>query len=203
MSDTTQFDLSAFAHIVHPSELEDKEEMEKRSAALQAVKSQMENLVSLLEAYVVDLASFDSKAKILAQREYQVKEGEYAVAQKEQGVYALEGDLQKQKEYIANANLDLKEREATLLANKDYLHEIEIAKQEYEDRKAEAIRQEHLLDEKAKSLETLNTRQQDLDAKEALIDRANQIDAERKRLLDVREERIKAKERQLLLNRQE
>lgn len=202
MNDTA-LDLSKFAHITHPSELDDKEELAKRSEALTTIKAMVQNLTSLLDAYVIELASFDSKTRILTQREYQVKEAEYEIAQKEQKVYALEGEIERQKEYIVTANKELKEREGALLANKDYLNEIEIAKQEYEDRRAEAIKQERILDEKTKTVAVVNKRQQELDEKEALIERASQVDAERKRLLDAREERIKLKERQLLLDRQE
>lgn len=203
MSQSSTLNLENFAHITHPTDLDDKEEIAKRSEALTAIKSEIQNLNNMLEAYVLDLATFDSKARILTQREYQVKEAEYDVAQKEQKVYTLEGDLKTQKEYIVTANKDLKEREGKLVANKNYLHEIEIAKQEYEDRRADAIRQERILDEKTKSIEVVNKRQQELDEKEAVLERASQVDAERKRLLDLREERIKTKERQLLLDRQE
>lgn len=201
MTDT--LDFSQLPHIVRPSDLEEQAEIKARSATLQRIKEQLEGLMNALDAYVLDLASFDNKARILAQREYQVKEAEYDISQKEQKVYALEGDLKNQKEYIATANKELKQREGELLVNKDYLREIEIAKQEYEDRRAEAIRQERLLDEKTKSIAVVNKRQQELDEKEALLERASQIDAERKRLLDVREQRIKNTEIRLHMDQQE
>lgn len=196
-------DLSKFAHIVQPSQLEDKEEVAKRSKNLQVIKDLMANFVAACDVYVTDLASFDSKARILAQREYNIQEQEYATDEKEKEVYSREEKIEQEKVYIAKANTDLKEREAKMLTNKDYLDEITIAKEEYETRKSEAIRQEKLLDEKKKDIELLNKKQLELDEKESLLARSSVVDVERKRLLDIREERIKAQMTRLHMDLQE
>lgn len=223
--DPNQLDLSKFPHIVKPSEMEDKEEIEKRSAALKQIKDTVENLTSQLDAYVVELVNFDSKVRILNQREYELKEQQFAVNQKEKEVYSREDDLAKEKEYVILANEGLKEREAKILQDKDYLQEIEIAKKEWEDRKAEVIKQEAVLEEKLKLKVTLERqkeqdlkeiedeksrqekiyqdRKKELDDKESLIEKSNEIDSERKHLLDVREERIKTVETRLNLDHNE
>jgi hypothetical protein len=198
-----QLDLSKYPKIVKPSELEDKEEIERRSQALGQIKELAENLIALITSYIGDLSTFDSKVNILNQRDYALKEAEFAVAQKEKEVYDKQVKLDQEKEYVVNANRDLKEREEKLISDKDYLNEIEVGKQEWEDRKAEALKQEKIVEDKKKSLEALNTKQKELDEKEAMLEKSAQIDAERKRLLDIREERIKVQEQRLHIEQSE
>lgn len=215
-------DLSQYPKITIP---DDKEEIEKRSKTLTSIKDQMENLTNTMRTYLMELASFDEKSKLINQKEYDLKEAEYELLEKEKTVYALEEDVKKEKEYIINANRDIKAREAKILKDKDYLTDIELAKKEWEEKKAEVLKQEAVLDEKLKLRETLeNQRQADKDElekervkfyneqtqkekefsqRELLIEKNYAIDMERKRLLDVREERIKMQERQLKLDRGE
>ncbi len=197
---TDQLDLSGFPNILPES---DKTDVQKRSDALVKIKESAENFISLITIYVKDLASFDKITQILDEREVQLKQAEFDVAQKEKEVYAEKEKLQREKLYIANATKALKEREEKIINDKDYLNEIEIAKQEFEDRKTEALKQEKLLDEKKKGLEALITKQRELEEKEAMLEKSAQIDAERKKLLDIREARIKNTEQRLHIEQQE
>lgn len=201
MNDT--LDLSKFPNIIKPSELEDKVEIDKRSNSLLQIKTLSENLYNLIKAYLVDLELFDKKISILNQREYALKEAEFSVAQKEKDIYVEAEKVKQEKEYVVNANRELKLKEEKIISDKSYLNEIEIGKQEWEDRKAEALKQEKVVEDKKKSLESLIAKQKELDEKEAMLEKSSQIDAERKRLLDIREERIKVVEQRYKLDQAE
>ena len=132
---------------------------------------------------------------------------------------AIADDLGKQKEFIALTNADLKEREQGLKERNVRLKDIQEAERQYEERKAEMIKQEAILDEKIKLKKSLELqkednakelqekhasmqaeferRTRDIAEKEALLDRSYEIDRERKRLLDAREEKIKTIEKRL------
>ena len=196
-------DLSKFPHIVHPSELENKEDLELRSKSITAIKVIMENLINAMNAYVSDLINYDQKSKLLDQKEHELSDKELDISQKEKEVYSLGEKVKREKEYVYNTNIELRAKEAELAQNKDYLAEIEQGKKEWDNRKADALNQEKILAEKTKTLEVLNMKQKELDEKQALLEKAEMVDAERKRLLDVREERIKIKEVRLQLDQQE
>ncbi len=83
------------------------------------------------------------------------------------------------------------------------MEEIERAKLDVEDRRSEVIKREDAMAKKIKVLESLTVKQAQLEERELLVDKANAIDIERKRLLDLREERIATKEKRIGLDRQE
>ncbi len=196
----TTLDFSKFPKII-PGD--DSQENKQRSQSIVDIKEIMNNLVLALESYVNGLLEFDNKAKILDQREANLKEDELTLSDKEKKVYELEDRLKEEKKYIAQANLDLKEREAKIESNHDYLEEIQIEKEAYEERKAEAIRQEGILAGKIAQLKKLEELRAKLEEREAIVSRSEAIDAERKRLLDIREQRIAVTESRLHIEQEE
>lgn len=196
----SNFDLSKFPKIVLEQKVVD---VEKQSESLKAVRSSMENLLNLIQIYYTELSSLDDKSKYLEKVEAHLKEYEFELTQKEKTLLISDEAVKKEKEYIDNANRDIKTREAKLVQEKNYLLEIENAKLEWEERKTEALKAESVAEEKMKLIEVLNKKQQELDEKEAMMEKSSAIDAERKRLLDIREERIKSKEMRLYIEQEE
>lgn len=194
----TQLDLSKFPNI-----LPEQRELQDRSVGLVTIREIMENLINAMQSYLVELESFDKKNRLLDMKGQQIKELEYELSKKQKSVVSEQEAVKQEKDYVIKTNKDLKEREIKLTEEKSHLSEINDAKVEYEERKQEALKQEAIVEEKLKLVEVINKKQLELDEKESLIEKANDIDAERKRLLDVREERIRAKEQRLKLDQME
>ena len=191
----TKLDLSDFPKILPPTQ-EEADELARRSKAIQGIKDLAENLVKAMESYVFDLQTFDSKIKMLAGRENDVKAQESELLTKQSDFYKQKEELDGQKEYLVNATLDLKRKETELNDNKKILQGIEDAKEQYEVIKAGAIKEQ----EKVKEL---NKREDDIKEREALITESERVDAERKHLLDIRQEKITNRERQLQIQAEE
>jgi hypothetical protein len=179
--------LSKYPHITVPEATGD---MESRSQSIIRIKSIMDNLHDAMKTYFDDLVNFDEKVKLLDQREENIKSDELTLKEKEQEVYVLEDKLKSEKEYIALANKTLREKEEKMSSDKELLVQIEQEKVLYEDRKSEAIRQEKITDDKIKEYNNLKVIAKELEEREMLVTRSEEIDVERKRMLDLREERI-------------
>jgi hypothetical protein len=192
---TRALDLSEFPKITPPTE-EERLEIEKRSKAIRNIKDIVENLFKAITAYVDDLQTFDLKIKLLSQKEANIRADEAEFTIKQAEFYKEKEELQGQKEYLVNATLDLKRKETELNDNKKILQGIEDAKEQYEVIKAGAIKEQ----EKVKEL---NKREDDIKEREALITESERVDAERKHLLDIRQEKITNRERQLQIQAEE
>jgi hypothetical protein len=184
--DSQNLDLSNYPKIVPPTE-EESEEIEKRSKAIQAIKVLADNLIKAMQSYIFDLQTFDSKIRMLNQREAQIKTAELTNADKEQAVYAREAEIKSKEEYLVNLGIELKEKELKLGEDKKILEEIEKAKGEYEEIKEQAIKVQM-------QLGTMNKLMADIKEREHVVEKREEVDAERKKLLDVRENRIKDQE---------
>jgi uncharacterized protein YyaL (SSP411 family) len=196
MTDIQTLDFKDFPHIVKPSELEDRAELEKRSRAIQSIKDHIENVVKEMFAYVDDLQTFDSKIRMLNAREANIKADEADLRAKENVFYKQKDEVEEQKKYLVNATADLKVKESELADNKKILEEIEKAKEQYEIIKNMAIREQT-------NVISLKTKENELNERESLITKSEKVDAERKTLLDIREQRIKAKETRLQIEQNE
>lgn len=110
------------------------------SQSLEKIRDLAENLFSAMNSFISDVLKFDQKIKLLDSREAEIVNKEIELNEKEARVYALEDRLKAEKEYIVNTNIALKVREKKMEGEQKLLEEIEKAKKEWEDKKAEVLR---------------------------------------------------------------
>lgn len=203
MTDATHLDFTNYPHVVRPSELEDKQELEKRSAAITDIKNISENLFKAIESYVFDLVSYDQKIKTLNQRDFESTQRENDLNKKEKELIEREETVQREKGYISKLNLELTEKEKALAADRIQMGDLQSEIDKFEQQRSELIKQQALAETKLKAVKEIEEKEQDLERRELLVEKAAEVDKERKRLLDIREERIVAREKYLAISQSE
>jgi len=193
-------DFSKFPKIVPENNGENTQVLSKLA---DNVKSLTVSLLNALEEYNSQIVSVDNKRKLLEDLEKSLNDRELDINEKETKVYTLEDKLKQEKEYIARMNKDLKEKELKNESDKKYLDEIKKEKETLEEKKAELIIQETKTKEEIKILSTLKEKEKLIEDRESVVAKSEAVDAERKRMLDIREDRIKNREHQLQIEQEE
>ena len=193
---STLLDLSKYPHI----DPETIQEVELRSNSIEKIRDLAENLFKAMESFLQDAVQFDNKVRLLDEREQSLIDRDTEISTKEKDVYTREEKVETEREYIVNANVSIKQRELVIESNKRLLEEIEKGKKEWEEKKAEVILKEKDVDSKLSKLMTVNKK---LEQDEAVVNKQSEINAESKRLLDIREARIREREIRLQMDAEE
>lgn len=188
-------------------------------------KETIENLKqkthALIDEYTALLTEVDdlmAQAVSVRAQEINNRQFERELIEKEKKLYIEMASIKSEREFITKTQAELMEQKLKLENDIQHVKDIEEASKEFESLKSDhiaqeksiqdkmrqlQIEQERLSRDKANQLEYLNEKQRQIDEKESMVNRAASIDAERKRLLDVREARIQMREKQLSIDQQE
>jgi len=193
-------DFSKFPTIV-PGD--DEEEIAARAKNLTSIQQAYENLYKLLESYIHSLTSYDAKIRYLQTVEQKMLKRQQDLSQTEHELTLKESAIIQERKYIDQANIEIRIKTRELEENKNILIEIQKEKDIWEQKKLDAVAEQGNLDKKLKVIEGFSQKEKELTERESLIERSAAIDGERKKKLDLREDRITNRERQLALDKEE
>jgi hypothetical protein len=167
------------------------------------IRAKMEDVIRELYAHLSTAHELDVRGELLNQQDRENRNVEKRLQEEIRKIEQQQIQLKREKEFIDKTNKELSVRELALEEDKKYIKEAEEAEKELLLRKQEIINKKLLVEDKIKELEKLQQKETELEEREAMVEKANMIDAERKRLLDVREEHIHNKEIRLQIDSEE
>lgn len=164
------------------------------------LKAKLEDVFKEFEVYVLEAESVESERKLMITRETELREMEKRLqeVEKQQKQDKIDFEAQQSFNDKSIATLQLREAEiekekASLLGDKK---EIEEREKLLQDKWFEiSEREKKLID-----AEALSPLKAELDKRESLITEREEADTKRKHVLDIREQRIEAREEQLKLD---
>jgi hypothetical protein len=170
---------------------------------LEQIRVKVEDLQALFSVFMKDMGNLEVQKRVLDEQERNNRIFEKELENREKKLDTEKEALKSEKEFVKEANSKILARELAMEEDKQYLKDIEIAKEDWEHRKQEALTQERIVEDKLKKLEQYKEKEKELEEKESLIAKREAVDIERKKLLDIREERIRIREARLHIEQQE
>lgn len=157
-------------------------------------------LVNLLEGVGVSMTDLETREKLIEQGEQSLGQRQRAVADQVAANNKEREELARSKAYLQQENVRVSKAQVQLDYDKGELKDLEKQEKILQTRQDELVKHELALSEKIKSLESLVAKEKELEEREAMVAKEIAVDRERKRVLDLRVERIKQRELQLHLD---
>ena len=167
------------------------------------IREKIEDLIKLFENLKLYTTEIDHKSEVLISQERELRHFEKSLNYQKDKLQKDQDEVEAGNKYIEVENKRLYVMKRSLEEDRKLLKDIEFAERAYIAKKEDALKEEKKLDEKIKQFSNLETKAKEYEAKQLLIDKEKAIDAERKRLLDIRENRIKVIEHRLQIDQSE
>lgn len=164
------------------------------------LQEQADLLIQSINAELEVLKGIEERKAALEVRDRDLRIFEKDLLEKQKKNDTVLGEIEQQKQYVASEGERIKKLEAKLSKQKDYLEAIRAEHESLEAVKSELRRKEDTIDQKISVLSVMEEKEKKLEERELLVQKSEAVDRERKRLLDLREDRIRAREQQLRLD---
>lgn len=161
------------------------------------IRNKADILFSDIESFMADMKTLQETRDGLEVREREIRELEVTILKRKGDVDETILSQKREREYIAAANLELSKREKKIELQKDQSEAVRLKLEEMEDKRLEIVKEQTILQSKRDEIVKLREDMNDLERQQSLLTKEKLIDRERKRLLDLREAKIAARERQL------
>lgn len=163
----------------------------------QELRAKSEDLASLFDVAVKEIEENDKRTGLLDERSRELYDFKGQLEVREMNIDKKLLEQQREKDYIAEKNKEIKLKEIDLEEDKELLLALQVAKAELDVTKENIAAEKALLEEKKLEVDALLDKAASLEEQESRIEREKTIDRERKALLDSREEKILAREARL------
>jgi len=191
MDDIKQLDLAKFEKITPPSPEQISLETAKRSQGLQTIRTLMEQTLNAMQSYLTDLSDLDGQQKIIDQEKAELGEIDKQLRYSQHQLEKKEQSINEQLAYIESKNKELTEKKLTIETLKEeQIKSNNEAVQELEKKTRELVAKEA-------QIKVSKDRLNDLKDMQSAITASQAVDAERKSLLDRREQKILEREARL------
>lgn len=162
--------------------------------------TQTDLLLENFRSFLTEMQAIAARQTALDQQERDLRVLEQSIEHRRTLSSREQEEVNAQKEYVSATNIDLKKRELRIESGMRELARIRVEQFTLTERQEDLHRQEASLLEKKKEVTALLAQTAEMTKKEALLQKQVAIDRERKRLLDLREEKIHLRERQLQMD---
>lgn len=164
------------------------------------IQDKFDILFTDIESLLSEAQTLEERKNGLDQQERDLRSFESKLEEKKADLDRIKLEQQREREYIAAANSELAAREQKSGKQGDQIEAIKIRLGEVEAKRLAVIEEQEALDKRRVELKRLEASAKESERKIALFDKELAVDRERKRLLDLREKRIEAKEKRLQID---